>query len=311
MRLPAALAVALLLPLAGCLSDPAAPPAAGEEPTQPPVQAEPLHPEGTPEFCESESDSGLAPPFDRPCDFWDEDFHEYVVYDLDTTVIDVVILPSAGPDAVGSAASRMSVQAWEDGIRAYAAPWFNASFEMNVYMVGQDVPSLDAVVDPEVVVLSTGLLGIFGIGAEPKQMLCQSIGEGGEALRVYPEHRHGDVLVQAADCTGAGFVCYAINVGGTDLNALYDLIAHEVGHCLGAGHVGDALDFRARYAPVEDIMSYQNDPAQVHCVSTLNVRVLEGVYAHLLDQPEETWLPAGSFLPMSPLDYEQVECPNP
>lgn len=311
MKALVAIALALALPLAGCLSDPSDPPAAEQEPAQPSTPAQPLHPEGTPEFCESEADSGLAPPFARPCDYWDEDYHEYVVYDLDTTVIDVVILPSAGPDAVGSAASRMSVQAWEDGIRAYAQPWFNESFEMNVYMVGQDIPSLDAVQDPEIVVLSTGAEGIFGIGAEPKQMVCSSFVEGGATRHAYPEHRHGDVLVRAADCTGTGFTCYAINVGGSDLNALYDLIAHEVGHCLGVGHVGDALDFRSRYAPVQDIMSYQNDPAQVHCVSTMNVRVLEGVYAHLLDQPEELRLPAGSYYAMSPLDYKQVECPNP
>ncbi len=311
MRILLAVALALALPLAGCLSDSQAPPATGQEPQAASPKAQPLHPEGTPEFCVSEQDSGLAPPFERPCDYWDEDFHEYVVYDLDTPVIDVVILPSAGPDAVGAAASRMSVQAWEDGIRAYASPWFNASFEMNVYMVGQDVPSLDAVVDPEVVVVSAGVLGIFGIGAEPKQLGCMMLSEGGEARFTYPEHRHGNVLVQAADCTGTGFTCFAINVGGAGLNELYDLIAHEVGHCLGAGHVGDALDFRSRYAPAEDIMSYQSNATQVHCVSSMNVRVLEGVYAHLLDQPEETWLPAGSYYAMSPLDYKQVQCPNP
>lgn len=309
MRVLVAVVLAFTLPLAGCLSDA---PAAASLPTgEPSPQAEPLHPEGTPEFCLSEADSGLEPPFGpRPCDYWDEDFHEYVLYDLDTPVIDVVILPSAGPDAVDAAASRTSVQAWEDGIRAYAAPWFNASFEMNVYMVGKDVPTLDAVQDPEVVVLSTGARGVLGIGAEPKQMACTVIG-GGEARFTYPEHRHGDVLVQAADCTGTGFTCFAINAGSTDTMDLYDLIAHEVGHCLGAGHVGDALDFRARYAPVEDIMSYQSNATQVHCVSTMNVRVLEGVYAHLLDQPEATWLPRDSYYAMSPLDYQQVPCPNP
>lgn len=311
-RLLLALALALAAPLSGCLSGPAASDAEIPSQGEASPQAQSLHPEGTPEFCLSEADSGLEPPFGpRPCDYWDEDFHEYVVYDLDTAVIDVVIIPSAGPDAVEASASRMSVQAWEDGIRAYAAPWFNASFEMNVYMVGQDVPSLDAVQDPEVVVMSSGLFGILGIGAEPKQMGCLILSEGGETRFQYPEHRHGDVLVQASDCTGTGFTCFALNAGGSDLNGLYDLIAHEVGHCLGAGHVGDALDFRARFAPVEDIMSYQSNATQVHCVSTMNVRVLEGVYAHLLDQPEETWLPRNSYYAMSPLDYDQVTCENP
>lgn len=301
MRSLVAVAVALIvLPLAGCLSS--GPEAAadvtpqGDSPTAP----APLHPEGTPEFCASED----------ACDFWDEDYHEYVVYDLDTTVLDIVILPSAGMDAVGLAASRRSVEAWEEGIRALAQPWFNASFEMNVYVVGQDIPDLAAVQDPEIVVVSTGVGQdtLLGIGLEPKQIACV-LREGPD---VYPVHAHHGMEIRAAsDCTGTGFTCFALNFAGIDQYDLYDLIAHEVGHCLGVGHVGDALDFRSRFAPLEDIMSYQSNSTQVHCVSTMNVRVLEGVYAHLLDQPEEMWLPRGSYYTMSPLDYAQVECANP
>jgi hypothetical protein len=296
-----ALLLLLALPLAGCLSggpDGAADVApAADSPAAP----QPIHPEGTPEFCSDNS----------TCDFWDEDYHQYVVYDLDTTVFDVVIVPSGGPDAVGNAASRMSVEAWRDGIHHFASPWLNESFQMNIYVVGEDVPSLDAVQDPEIIVISTGALGVLGIGLEPKQIGCLLLAEGGETIREYPVHRHGNVEVRASDCTGTGFTCFALNFGGSDLRALYDLIAHEVGHCLGAGHVGDALDFRARYAPVSDIMSYQNNPEQVNCVSNMNVRVLEGVYGHLLDQPEQMWLPRGSFYTMNPLDYENVECVNP
>lgn len=299
-----------VLPLAGCLDGGADSP--GTEPTSPssrPPAA--LHPEGTPEFCESEEVGIPSGPFASECMFWDEEFHEFVVYDLDTTVIDVVIVPSVGPDAVGMAASRRSVEAWEEGIRAYASPWFNASFEMNIFVVGQDIPSLDAIQDPEIVVVSSGSEGLLGIGLEPKQLGCQLIQEGGEAAFEYPVHSHRGVEVRAADCTGTGFTCFALNFGSSDLRDLYDLIAHEVGHCLGVGHVGDALDFRARFAPIEDIMSYQSNATQVHCVSNLNVRVLEGVYAHLLEQPEEMWLPRGSYYAMSPLDYQRTTCANP
>lgn len=295
----AAVVALLVLPLAGCLSGEDL--AADSQPQSPSVPAPPpLHPEGTREFCDDEAS----------CDYWDDDYHEFVVYDLDTTVLDVVILPPAGPLVEGLAVSRLAVQQWEDGIRAFAAPWFNGSFEVNVYAVGIDVPSLDAVQDPEIVVASTAAEFLIGIGLEPKQIGCILV-DGGEAVREYPVHRHPGGEVRAMDCTGTGFTCFALNVGGLGPYGLYDLIAHEVGHCLGAGHVGDALDFRSRYAPVEDIMSYQNNATQVHCVSSLNVRVLEGVYAHLLDQPEEVRLPRGSFYAMSPLDYRQAPCANP
>ena len=282
--------------LAGCVQTPAAQvsPASVEDEALQAALAD------HPQFCDSED----------VCDFWDDEYHQYVVYDLDATVIDVVILPPFGmstPDQI--ATSRLAVQAWRDGIMAMGAEWFLAGFEMNIYAVGIDVPSLDAVQDPEIVVVSTSAQGILGIGLEPKQIGCMLLGE--IVVRELGGHAHRGGRVFAQDCTGIGFTCFAMNVGGADPRGLYDLIAHEVGHCLGAGHVGDALDFRARYAPVSDIMSYQGDPAQVHCVSNMNVRNLEGVYAHLLDRPEEGWLPAGSFMPFPILEYAQVECANP
>ncbi len=253
-----------------------------------------------PTFCDEEA----------TCDFWDDEYHQYVVYNLDTTVIDVVIVPPAGgstPDNI--AASRLAVQAWSDGIEAQGAAWFADNFTMNVYAVGIDIPSLDAIEDPEIVVLSTSAQKLVGIGLEPKQFGCQILNQG--VVADLGGHEHNGNQIFAQDCTGIGFTCFAINVGDLNGIALQDLIAHEVGHCLGGGHVGDALDFRARYAPIEDIMSYQDDPTHVHCVSNFDVRVLEGVYAHLLDRPEEEWLPRGSFLPMDPLEYDAGECDNP
>lgn len=292
-------AVAALILLTGCLGD-ATPAALGGNSDAEAGANGGFTLEGHPEFCESEND----------CDFWDEQYHQYVVYDLDTTVIDVVILPPAGMTTADQiATSRLAVQAWSDGIEAMAAPWFAEGFQMNVYAVGVDVPSLDAVSDPEVVVISTSAEGILGIGLEPKQLGCILLGE--LTITDYGGHAHEGGYVMASDCTGIGFTCFAINLADTSPRGLYDLIAHEVGHCLGAGHVGDALDFRARYAPVEDIMSYQDNPEQVHCVSNMNVRNLEGVYAHLLGRPEEEWLPRGSYMPFDPALYEQVVCENP
>lgn len=300
MRVPLAAALLVALVFAGCITsedgDPPFTPFGGEDDAE---RRDALLADAQ-EFCGDEAD----------CDFWDTDYHEYVVYDLDTVVFDVVIVPPAGmttPDNID--ASRLAVQAWRDGILHYAEPWLAEAFEVNVYAVGIDIPSLDAIQDPEIIVLSTSAVGILGIGLEPKQIGCAII--GGTTLRDLGGHTHGDNEIFAEDCTGTGFTCFAINGAALDPRGLYDLIAHEVGHCLGAGHVGDALDFRARYAPIEDIMSYQDNETQVHCVSNLNVRTLQGVYAHLLGRPEETFLPAGSYHHMDPLDYEQVACENP
>lgn len=261
-----------------------------------------------PEFCVSEQEGGGL--FDAPCDFWDDEYHQFVVYNVDTYEFDMVVLPPAGvtaPDYIET--SRMAAQGWSDGIMEYAEPWFAEHFELNVHAVGVDIPTVDAITDPDIVVISTAAMGLAGIGLEPKQFGCQILGQ--ETVEELWGHTHGPHQIFAEDCTGIGFTCFAINAGDIDTHSLYDLIAHEIGHCLGIGHVGDALDFRARYAPVTDIMSYDFAKEQVNCVSNMNVRTLEGVLAHLLDRPEEEHLPRGSFYHMNPLDYENVDCTNP
>lgn len=257
-----------------------------------------------PTFCETEAG----------CDFWDDDYHEYVLYEVDAHVLDVLLVPSASAGAQEDTATlRAAVEAWAAGIRELGAPWFAEGFAMNVYLLGQDAPPQEALADPEIVVLAAEFNPalLFGIGLEPKQLGCSALGQ--ETLRAYPVHAHHGMEVRAADCTGVGFVCFAANsnfLTGSQ-GQLHDLVAHEVGHCLGGGHVGDALDFKAKRVPVRDIMSYQHDEEQVHCVSNLNVRVLEALYASLLGQGVETPLAAGGFLTMRPADYRQVACANP
>ena len=62
---------------------------------------------------------------------------------------------------------------------------------------------------------------------------------------------HGDGGgIYVEDCNGSagGNVCFAVNggidplPGETDLFGLFDLVAHEFGHCLTLGHVGDGAD---------------------------------------------------------------------
>jgi hypothetical protein len=53
---------------------------------------------------------------------------------------------------------------------------------------------------------------------------------------------------------------------------LFDLVAHEVGHCLTLGHVGDGADGPWGVVPPNDVMAYSSDPANLtKCASTLDV----------------------------------------
>lgn len=255
------------------------------------------------------------------CDFWDHQFHEGAVYELDTLTIDALILPVPGVDSMAATKNaRMATATWQN-VTALAAPWFAENFTLNAYAVGIDVPSADAVTDPEIIVVSESAQRSTSIGLNAEQVACSVTGglagapfvPGSLATRTYPVHEHDGMAIFAGDCITGGFRCVALNFAGAlgGSNPLYDLVAHEVGHCLGASHVGDALDFNARYVPEADIMAYADNPSRVSCPSSLNARVMEGIYAHLAGQDVPEWFQTGGYYAMDPWDYVQVECPLP
>lgn len=286
----------------------AAPPTPSPTPGEPASNAPPGNqtppsegPQAAPTFCESES----------ACDFWDDLYHEYVLYEVDTASLDVLIVPSASPDTAGDTPIlRAAAQAWAEGIRELGHPWFAEGLQMRVYVLGEDTPPQSALDDPEILILAAEYnpAVLFGIGYQLPALPCR-----GAAKEMYAGHSHDGAAIRAADCEAGGYTCAAINTNFLqgDAHQLHDLVTHELGHCLGGGHVGDALDFSAKLVPVADIMSYQHDAAQVHCVSNLNVRTLEGLYAPLLAATAEMPLAPGEYLAMKPEAYAQVRCANP
>src|SRR5687767_332602 len=102
MRLLALLAAAAFL--AGCLD--AAPTVVDPASTDviPAGGTPPAGEKGDePVFCESADD----------CDFFDEDYHEYVLYNVDSVVVDVLIVPSGSADnAADTPILKAAVDNW-------------------------------------------------------------------------------------------------------------------------------------------------------------------------------------------------------
>lgn len=264
-------------------------------------------------LASSPTASAAVCPTASGCEFWDNDHHEYILYEVDTSSIDVLVLPPATPfAALGDMdVLRASVEAWDSGIDALGPAWLADGVDIRTYVIGEDIPPQAALQDPEIIVVTAEYnpFVLFGIGLQVPFGVCTT--QGGVAGTVF-QHSHGrDSSVQAFQCESGGVQCVVLNtnflLGGE--RRLYDLNAHEVGHCLGIGHVGDALDFDAKTVPRTDIMSYNDVPSQVHCVSTLNIRAFEAVYAPLLGQPGGQ--SPGTYVHQSPAAYAQVGCPNP
>lgn len=265
-------------------------------------------------------------------DFTDNDYHEYILNDWDTAQLDVFVIPPAAPSTARLAAVETSIAAWEAGIAELGASWLTSALALDAYVVHRDVAPAAAIRDPEILVVSAEFnpFVLFGIGAGWDSIVCDSVDEFTSAAlsdtapglpapampAAWHQHEGSAWAVRTTTCEARSQnVCVVLNTNfalqGSSQFDMYDLNAHEFGHCLGIGHVGDALDFEARNFPTEDIMSYQSNPDQVHCVSTLNVRSIEGVFAHVLGRPDSEALDGGDFLRMSPSAYSQVDCVNP
>jgi hypothetical protein len=176
------------------------------------------------------------------------------------------------------------------------------------------------VIDPEIVVIATNPVGGAGIGIDPiweagfvsDEVLSPFLGRDlpipGDApcnayqswlfdfgfwdsLPGFDSHHAGRSGTYTEDCGGSGGnVCFAINAAmeptpkQTNRSSLFDLVAHEFGHCLSLGHVGDGAEGSWGTVPKNAIMAYDHAPAGLtKCVSTLDVEVFATRMSKYLD----------------------------
>lgn len=226
---------------------------------------------------------------------------------LDDPKIDVAVLAPVSPGVerdlrVGEQAVRM----WGEGIDYLAdemgMEWLadGVDFNITTHQLKVDPAGLltkpITLVDPEIVVIMSNPAGGIGIGIDPVSFAGELgivDGEGTPCLveddpldfgtwqqkKGFDQHGQEKGGTYVADCGGVGGnVCFAVNgavdpvPGASDFFPLYELVAHEVGHCLTVGHVGDGADGPWGPTATNDIMAYSADPPGLaKCVSTLDV----------------------------------------
>ncbi len=242
---------------------------------------------------------------------------------LDDPVVDVLIVAPASPGVERDLRiTRQSLEMWDAGIDVVAEQlgmtWLAEGFEIRVSVAGveyldvEDPVNPAAFYDPEIVVVVTNPVGGIGIGIDPVdfagdfgigngQVPCSPVEDpmsysSWQALPGFDDHHGQDFgTYVASDCGDniGGNVCFAVNgaIDPTpgqgpleDFFPLFDLVSHEVGHCLTIGHVGDGAEGSWSKVPTDDIMAYDDDPAERNkCVSTLNVVGIATAMAHYLD----------------------------
>ncbi len=253
--------------------------------------------------------------FDTSPRFTDGCYHQGVWYSPDTHDYDVLIFPPTSANELRDwQLIEQSLDNWELGIKALGADWLTDGLAINDYTVGKEFVPPDALADPEVVVaLHAGavpLVGYLGL-AVYFAGFCHGVGLSADlgpidattdlsTLSTWHQHPGSPYGHAMASCEGGGHVCTVTNAAplavdnANDRRVHFDLISHEIGHCLTLGHVGDAttesLDDSDAY-PEHDIMSYASDghhASTMHCPSTLNVRTIEAAFSNLLGQGGST-----------------------
>lgn len=235
--------------------------------------------------------------------FNDDCYHMRVgLNNLDTPVIDVLLTPPISPYPERDLrVMQQVIDMWDDGIHFLAQDmgfdWLADGVEFSVFVDDQEFTTHPAW-DPEIVVVLTNPVGGIGIGIDPLGLNppCRGANpladfEAWEALPGFQSHHEGHSGTYVEECEGDGTTCYAVIAaidplpGVVSAFGAFYVTAHEVGHCLSIGHVGDGLDFKTRNVPDWDIMSYDHQGSK-RCVSTLDV---EGfairMSRYLLDEP--------------------------
>lgn len=241
---------------------------------------------------------------------------------LDSPQVDVLVMVPVSPHAERDMrVMRQSIEMWEAGIdyvaRQLRLDWLAEGMDFHITVDAVDPDNggeftTYPIVDPEIVVIASNPVGGIGIGIDPVDFSDDVFGfpndgEGPchgvanpfdiaawENLPGFNSHHEERSGTYVEDCGGSGGnVCFAVNgaVDPTpgsgpfeDLFSLYDLVSHEVGHCLTVGHVGDGAEGDWGGLPTNDIMAYDADPVGLNkCVSSLNVEGIATVMSRYLD----------------------------
>ncbi|HUR50128.1 MAG TPA: cell wall-binding repeat-containing protein [Acidimicrobiales bacterium] len=240
---------------------------------------------------------------------------------LDSPQIDVLVLVPASPVAERDMRiMRQAVEMWEGGIHQLAEEmglfWLADGVDFHVTLrrvdpvTGEvDEFSPQPISDPEIVVIAANdpSFVTFGIGIDPLDTYggivnaddapCLPVDnpfdfEQWNAVPGFDNH-HGESGTYNEDCkpeeTG-GNVCFSINTTTDpapdliEIGNMFDLVSHEVGHCLSVGHVGDGAEGKWGGLPSNDIMAYSSDPPErTKCVSTLDVETFAVRMSRYLD----------------------------
>ena len=221
------------------------------------------------------------------------EYHQPVWFTWEKSVLDVLIIPPNhgqivnGRGVLGGLdprelspyensylrATEKSAADWDRAIDAYGATWLKAGLVTNIYVVGRDTIPNAALVNPEIVITTDEGKGpVLGITFSSRPCLISNS---------------------------------KFFVTSFSYEDMYNVSAHEYGHCLGLDHAygspaDGVISHDVIHATYEDAVGSVG--THLHCMSNLNIKGVERVFGALFGQP------SGGVAVMAPTSYQKISC---
>ena len=170
-------------------------------------------------------------------------------------------------------ATEQSAADWKRAISTFGASWLSSGLVINNYVVGRDTIPQAALTNPEIIVTSDQNKGpILGVSISTRPCIVDN---------------------------SKFFITSFTEVD------MYNISAHEYGHCLGLDHTFGSPDdatitHDVIYATYNDTVGTKGN--HKHCISNLNVKGLELVFGGLFGQP------SGGNATMASTSYQRISC---
>lgn len=215
-------------------------------------------------------------------------YDQPVLFEWTTTEIDILITSPVDPKSTDRELEVLmaSTEVWRDGVEAYGASWLQEALTIRIYAPADDPIPPAGFDDPEIIVTSAEQLNRYSGASAP---LDYVVGQSTPA----------NVCVTSTT-QYEGWI-YGDPIDPTEIlgeerpeGSLFNVNAHEVGHCLGLGHVAH---------PARDIMDDGGPADASECPSNLNIEGLESAFATAAGEPG-----GGETVTMPVSGYQQIAC---
>jgi hypothetical protein len=170
-------------------------------------------------------------------------------------------------------ATEQSAADWKRAIATFGASWLSSGLVINNYVVGRDTIPNSALTNPEIIVTSDQNKGpILGVSFSTRPCIVDNS---------------------------------KFFVSSFTYEDMYNISAHEYGHCLGLDHSfgtpdDSTITHDVIYATYSDPVGAKGN--HKHCISNLNVKGLERVFGGLFGQP------SGGNATLASTSYQRIAC---